>query len=118
MLLQDKVMVGPKYHNWRSYGEEDYQAYGVTLFTPNDRFELFNFETMHDKSALKAYNQNFNAARVIPHLPWPNVTDFSGGLLACAIYPEAVELLLINFHMLKMIHSMMLMLKQMQLHFK
>ena len=45
-------------------GEEDYQAYGVTLlFTPNDRFEaLLTLETMHDKSALKAYNQNFNVA--------------------------------------------------------
>ena len=74
-------------------GEEDYQAYGVTLlFTPNDRFEaLLTLESMHDKSALKAYNQNFNVAPGVipPPPPGPNVTDFSGGLLACAIYAEA-----------------------------
>ena len=70
-------------------GEEDYQAYGVTLlFTPNDRFEaLLTVERMDDQSALKAYNQNFNVAPGVidPPPPGPNVTDFSGGLLALSL---------------------------------
>ena len=74
-------------------GDEDYTAYGATfLFTPNDRFEaLLTVESMDDQSALKAYNQNFNVAPgvIAPPPPGPNTTDFSGGLLACTIYPEA-----------------------------
>jgi len=74
-------------------GEEDYQAYGVTfLFTPNDRFEaLLTIERMDDQSALAAYNQNFNVAPGVipPPPPGPNTTDFSGGLVACAVYAEA-----------------------------
>ena len=74
-------------------GDEDYTAYGATfLFTPNDRFEaLLTVESMDDQSALKAYNQNFNVAPGVipPPPPGPNTTDFSGGLLACTIYPEA-----------------------------
>ena len=73
-------------------GEEDYQAFGATfLFTPNEKFEaLLTIETMDDQSALQAYNQNFNVAPGVipPPPPGPNQTDFSGGLLSCAIYPD------------------------------
>ena len=99
-------------------GEEDYQAYGVTfLFTPNDRFEaLLTIEKMDDQSALAAYNQNFNVAPGVipPPPPGPNTTDFSGGLVACAVYAEACKLLRTHYLMLKMIHNMMLQLRQMQ----
>ena len=74
-------------------GEEDYQAFGATfLFTPNEKFEaLLTIETMDDQSALQAYNQNFNVAPGVipPPPPGPNQTDFSGGLLSCAIYPDS-----------------------------
>ena len=74
-------------------GEEDYQAYGATfLFTPNEKFEaLLTIETIDDQSALQAFNQNFNVAPGVipPPPPGPNQTDFSGGLLSCAIYPDS-----------------------------
>ena len=74
-------------------GEDDYTAFGATfLYTPNDRFEaLLTIERMDDQGTLKAFNQNFNVAPGVipPPPPGPNQTDFSGGLLSCAIYPDS-----------------------------
>lgn len=71
--------------------EKDYQNFGATfLWTPTDDTEfLFTAERFDDESELNAFHTNYNVtAGVIPPPTDPNETDYSGGFLACVLYPS------------------------------
>ena len=71
--------------------QKDYSNYGLTfLATPTDNFEaLFTIEQFKDNSELSAFQTNYNVGPGIIDPPTdPNESDYSGGFLACVLYPE------------------------------
>lgn len=72
-------------------GNRDYMNYGLTLLaTPGDRFEAtLTAERFKDDSKLGAFQTNYNVAPgVLPVPTDPNDTDYSGGFLNCALFPQ------------------------------